>query len=226
MRIRPAAIAIAIAASAAGAVAMIRQNHRVATARAADGGVLMGDVAAYDRMSRWFLGSLFRGIAADVAGAVPPAGRVLEVGCGPGLLSIRLAGSHGLDVTGLDLDPEMIERARANAAGVADFAALSFVAGDVAALPFEDAAFDAVVSTMSMHHWPDRAAALGEIARVLRPGGRVLIWDLKPGILPFHPKTHREHEAMAGLALHPAGISDWRWPGPLVLTQRFELERD
>jgi len=45
----------------------------------------------------------------------PDGARVLEVGCGPGHLSIRLARQHGLDMTGLDLDPAMIERARANA---------------------------------------------------------------------------------------------------------------
>ena len=47
--------------------------------------------------------------------AAPDGARVLEVGCGPGHLSIRLARHHGLDVTGLDLDPAMVERARVNA---------------------------------------------------------------------------------------------------------------
>ena len=51
------------------------------------GGVLIGDAGTYDRLSRLLLGGLFRGIAADVAAWRRPAAKVLEVGCGPGLLS-------------------------------------------------------------------------------------------------------------------------------------------
>jgi hypothetical protein len=79
------------------------------------GGILIGNAGVYDACSRLLLGSLFDGIAADVVAVVPDGARVLEVGCGPGRLSIRLARRHGLDVTGLDLDPAMVERARANA---------------------------------------------------------------------------------------------------------------
>jgi cyclopropane fatty-acyl-phospholipid synthase-like methyltransferase len=84
--------------------------------RRVPGGILIGDAVVYDALShRLLLGSLFGRIAADVAAVAPDGARVLEVGCGPGHLSIRLARPHGLDVTGLDLDPAMIERARANA---------------------------------------------------------------------------------------------------------------
>ena len=108
----------AVAAAAAG-VAVVRHGRGAAKGREEQGGILIGDAAAYDAMSRLFFGSFFGSIAADVAAvaaAVAPEGaRVLEVGCGPGHLSIRLARRHGLDMTGLDLDPAMIERARANA---------------------------------------------------------------------------------------------------------------
>jgi SAM-dependent methyltransferase len=89
-------------------------------------------------MSWLVLGSFFGPIAADIAAAAPDGARVLEVGCGPGHLSIRLARQHGLDVTGLDLDPAMIERARANAdrSEDGDERWPSFLVGDVAALPF------------------------------------------------------------------------------------------
>ena len=122
-------------------------------------------------------------------------------------------------MTGLDLDPAMIDRARANA-GVAtedgDERAPTFLVGDVADLPFEDGSFDVVVSTFSMHHWSDRRPACARSARVLRPGGQALIWDLKPGVLPFHPEVDTA-SSPAGSPLGPATVTPWRWPGPLTL---------
>lgn len=213
--------------SVAGAVALTRLSRRAVTGRAAPGGVLMSDAGRYDSVSRLVFGPMFRRIAADVAATAPGAARVLEVGCGPGLLSTEMASAHGLDVTGLDLDPEMIERARANAlrSAVADGGGLAFVVGDVAALPFDDASFEAVVSTFSMHHWSDRAAGLEEIARVLAPGGRALIWDLKPGALPFHPKVHDAAEDIPPPSLTAVTVTDWRWPGRLSFARRIELVR-
>jgi ubiquinone/menaquinone biosynthesis C-methylase UbiE len=106
---------------------------------------------------------------------------VLDVGCGPGRLSILLARRHALGVTGLDLDPAMIERARRNADRAEDGEGRrpSFLVGDVASLAFPDGSFDLVVSTLSMYHWADPAAGLAEIGRVLRPGGRALVWDFR-----------------------------------------------
>jgi len=74
-------------------------------------------------------------------------------------------------VTGVDLAPEMVERADALAArcGVAD--RVAFRVGDAASLPFAEATFDAAVSTFSLHHWDDRPRGLAEVHRVLRPGG-------------------------------------------------------
>ena len=79
-----------------------------------------------------------------------------------------------LDVTGLDLDPAMIQRARENAArrGDGDGRTPSFLVGDVASLALPDESFDLVVSTLSMHHWADSRAGLAEIRRVLGQDGR------------------------------------------------------
>jgi ubiquinone/menaquinone biosynthesis C-methylase UbiE len=90
-------------------------------------------------------------------------------------------------VTGLDLDPVMIDRARANAdrPGNSDQRRPSFVVGDVATLPFPDGSFDLVVSTLSMYHWADPTTGLAEIGRVLCPSGRALIWDFRPGGRPI-----------------------------------------
>ncbi len=111
----PAAVATSVA---------LRHGRGAATGRSAPGGILIGDAAAYDAHSGLVLGSLFRSVASDVAAvaeaAAPGGAGVLEAGCGPGHLSIRMARRHGLEVTGLDLDPAMIERARANADGAGE----------------------------------------------------------------------------------------------------------
>jgi SAM-dependent methyltransferase len=123
-------------------------------------GILIGHVGAYDLHSRFLLGPLFRSIAADVA-AVANSSRVLEVGCGPGHLSLRLAREHGLDVTGLDLDPAMIDHARANAERRRRGAdrAPAFVVGDAASPPFPDDSFDLVEADKGPGRDRPRAAA-------------------------------------------------------------------
>ncbi|HYZ46169.1 MAG TPA: class I SAM-dependent methyltransferase [Actinomycetota bacterium] len=166
-------------------------------------------------------------MAADVAAVAPDGARVLEVGCGPGHLSIRLACQHGFDATGLDLDPAMIERARANAdsAEAGDERRPLFLVGDVASLPFPDGSFDLVVSTLSMHHWADPTAGLAEIGRVLRSGARALVWDFRPGVWSFHAHRRDPVEHTYGSPLHVVSATPWRWPWRFNLTQRTELVR-
>jgi SAM-dependent methyltransferase len=213
---------------AAVAGAVLRHFRGAATGHRVAGGVLIGNAGAYDALSRLLFGSFFEPIAADIAAVAPAGARVLEVGCGPGHLALRLARQHGLDVTGLDLDPAMIERARANAdrAGDGDGRRPAFYVGDVAALPFADGAFDLVVSTLSLHHWADPTAGLAEIGRVLRPGGRALIWDFRPGHQPFHAHLPDPVEHTRGSPLRVVGATPWRWPWRFTLTQRLELVRD
>jgi SAM-dependent methyltransferase len=226
-RPRKLVILLGAVASAAAVVAVVRHGRAAAKGRKEQGGILIGDAAAYDAMSRLFFGSLFGPVAADVAATVPEGARVLEVGCGPGHLSIRLARQHGLDVTGLDLDPAMIERTRANAYRARDGEERrpSFLVGDVAALPFPDGTFDLVVSTMSMHHWADPTAGLTEIARVLRPDARALVWDFRPGFVPFHGDLPDPVERTRGTPLCVVSATPWRWPWGFNLTQRIELVR-
>jgi ubiquinone/menaquinone biosynthesis C-methylase UbiE len=139
----------------------------------------------------------------EVNHVAPDGARVLEVGCGPGHLSIRLARQHGLDMTGLDLDPAMIERARANAVrpGDGDEHRPSFLLGDVASMPFPEGSFDLVLSTLSMHHWANPKAGLAEIDRILRPGARALVWDFRQGFLPFHARLPDPVERTHGVPL-------------------------
>lgn len=104
--------------------------------------------------------------------AVPDSGAVLELGCGPGWLwRENLARvPDGWRVTLSDLSPGMVAEARRGLGGHPAFVA--FEVADAQALPFPDAAFDAVVANHMLYHVPDRARALAEIRRVLLPGGR------------------------------------------------------
>jgi SAM-dependent methyltransferase len=91
---------------------------------------------------------------------------VLEVGCGPGELSVRVQEELGVAVTAIDLSPRMVELARA--------AGVDARVGDVQELPLADGTFDCVVAAWVLFHVPDVDLGLAEIARVLRPGGHLL----------------------------------------------------
>ena len=92
--------------------------------------------------------------------------RVLEVGGGPGELAERVARELGADVVMVDISERMVELARARGVDAR--------VGDVQALPFDDAAFDVAVAAWMLFHVPDLDRGLAEIARVLRPGGRLV----------------------------------------------------
>lgn len=220
-------LAAAVAVLAVGLLAFARRVRRQATGRPTAGGVVMTDARAYDRLSGRLFGSLFQPIADDAAAFAVPGARVLEVGCGPGHLATRLASEHDLDVTGLDLDPAMIERARAVAARSASAGrrTATFIVGDVAALPFPDASFHLVVSTFSMHHWADPVAGLAEINRVLRPDGRALVWDLRHGFSLFHFRSPDPVEPALASPLELVEARSWRWPWRFSIAQRLELRR-
>ncbi len=113
---------------------------------------------------------LLLGLVGDPAGR-----RILDAGCGDGALACTLA-ARGAVVTGVDPDPAMLAaaRGRADRAGVQP----TFVAGRVDRLPFPDASFDVVVAVTVLCFVPDAAGAVREMARVLRPGGRLVIGEL------------------------------------------------
>jgi SAM-dependent methyltransferase len=110
--------------------------------------------------------------AAGTAGA----GDVLDLACGPGIVTVALAPT-ARSVTAFDLTPEMLARteARAAAAGLAN---VTTRRGDAEHLPFADAAFDCVVTRLSIHHFTDPAAVLAEVRRVMKPGGRLVVSDI------------------------------------------------
>ncbi len=122
----------------------------------------------------------FAGVANPFSlGALAPGERVLDVGCGAGLDSLVAAQMVGTDgsVTGIDMTPEMLAKARAGAAELGiDYA--TFAEGEAERLPFDDASFDVVISNGVIDLVPDKDAVFSELHRVLVPGGRIQVADV------------------------------------------------
>jgi len=99
--------------------------------------------------------------------------RVLDVACGTGVVArgAREALGSGADVVGCDINPDTLKVARSASAGLA----IEWRQSDACSLPFPDSDFDVVVCQQGLQFFPDRAAALGEMRRVLRDGGRVVL---------------------------------------------------
>jgi ubiquinone/menaquinone biosynthesis C-methylase UbiE len=139
----------------------------------------------------------------------------LDVGCGTGA-AVRAASAVVDRAVGVDLSLVMIERARELAAGVAN---AEFVVGDSEQLPFPNETFTAVLCSSSFHHYPNPGRALGEMARVLATGGRLVIAEPNADLFAVrvadrllrrldrsHVGIYRSRE-LATLA-HAAGLED------------------
>lgn len=139
---------------------------------------------------------------------VSPGMAALDLCCGHGIVARALAAA-GADVIGVDFSPAMLEIARSAVPGV------RFVEGDAMALPFEDARFDAVTIGFGIPHVPDPPAAMAEVRRVLKPGGRFAysVWqEAEHSAMTYVFAAIGEHGA-PGIALPPGpGASDYADP--------------
>jgi ubiquinone/menaquinone biosynthesis C-methylase UbiE len=140
---------------------------------------------------------------------------VLDVGCGTGALLRRLAARlPDAELAGVDPAPRMLAESRKRLDGVR----LERAAAE--RLPFADASFDLVVSAMSFDHWAEQKLGLAECARVLRPGGSLVLADLFAAWLLPPRRTPRRVSAL----LRRAGFREPTWRrvynlGPLALVQ-------
>jgi demethylmenaquinone methyltransferase/2-methoxy-6-polyprenyl-1,4-benzoquinol methylase len=105
--------------------------------------------------------------------AASPSERVLDLATGTGDIALQMRASSDA-VVGLDVTPQMIRLARAKAHGVRR---VTFLVGDMAALPFASSSFEIVTTGYGLRNVPDLGAAIDEILRVLKPGGRALSLD-------------------------------------------------
>ncbi|MEV7796668.1 methyltransferase domain-containing protein [Streptomyces sp. NPDC087512] len=137
-----------------------------------------------------------------------PGQRMLDVGCGTGRPTVRIGIESGASVLGVTVSAAQVEagRDRAEKAGVAD--RVTFEQADAMALPLESGSFDAAWAIESFAHFSDRPAAIREVRRVLRPGGRIVLADCYEAV-PFTPEEVRLFQAAFALSRLPAGPEDY-----------------
>jgi arsenite methyltransferase len=171
--------------------------------------------------------------------AAQPGEHVLDVGCGPGFLVTELLDQVGIDgsITGVDGSRAMLAVAAKRVDGHDN---VVLHEADATTLPVLDGAFDAAVSVQVLEYVPDVAAALAEIHRVLRPGGRIVIWDVDWATVSWHTADHPRmrrmldawdhHLAHPSLPrtltplLHDAGFADVTAEGHAFVTNALDPE--
>jgi demethylmenaquinone methyltransferase / 2-methoxy-6-polyprenyl-1,4-benzoquinol methylase len=149
-----------------------------------------------------------------------PGLRVLDVATGTGLVAFALA-ERGCEVVGLDQSEEMLAAARARLARVPALAdRVTLVHGEAERLPFADAEFDALTFTYLLRYVDDRAATMRELARVVRPGGRIGMVEFgvpaSPPLRALWRIYTRAGLPLLGRLVSPAWLEVGRFLGPSI----------
>jgi|tagenome__1003787_1003787.scaffolds.fasta_scaffold20411079_1 arsenite methyltransferase len=179
-----------------------------------------------------------RRLAREALGAAPGE-RIVDVGCGPGFFCAELAeevGESGF-VLGLDTSPAMLAVAAGRCAGRAN---VELREGEAGSLPVEDGSFDAALCVQVLEYVPDTTAALVEMRRVLRPGGRVVVWDVDWATISINSEdaaltervlggwdehlTHRSLPRSLASRMRAAGLENVAMQGHVFATAEFDAE--
>lgn len=133
----------------------------------------------YAEHARW-MGGMHGRTARRIAEVLPRDGRYVDVGTGPGALPAAVAARRpDVTVTGVDPSQRMVELAQARLATAPRAERGQVLLGDAARLPLPDGSADVVSALLTMHHWPDLDAGIGELRRVLAPGGTVVVVEMR-----------------------------------------------
>jgi ubiquinone/menaquinone biosynthesis C-methylase UbiE len=186
----------------------------------------------YERhwMQRFLFDPVQRTVLDIAASQVSDPKAILDVGCGTGrLLRAAHARFPGALLDGVDAAPGMVEQAIV-ASG--DRSRIKFQQATAEALPFEDASFNVVLSTLTFHHWADQAKGIAEVRRVLAPGGRWVLADFIAGVLAdFIARGRMPERARLDAMLGAAGLqvvarrSLWRTLGNVAVVAIAARER-
>ena len=147
-----------------------------------------------------------RQLARDALGAAPGE-RIIDVGCGPGFYAAELLEQVGADgvVVGVDSSPAMLPAAAGRCLGRRN---AGFLAADVTSLPLQESGFDAALCVQVLEYVPDVAAVLAGLHRALRPGGRLVVWDVDWATVSWHSgdpaRMDRVLGAWDGHLAHPS----------------------
>jgi ubiquinone/menaquinone biosynthesis C-methylase UbiE len=176
--------------------------------------------AYYDDFSEWYERERGKGyhrliddLEVEIAAPFAQGRRILEAGCGTGLILGRLA-LYAASAWGFDLSASMVKKAQQRG--------LNVVLGDITHIPFADAAFDLVCSFKVLAHVPDIRAALGEIARVTKPGGFMLLEFYNPWSLRYLAKRLAGPQAVSKRRTEADVYT--RWDSPRAVRQLFPSE--
>jgi ubiquinone/menaquinone biosynthesis C-methylase UbiE len=133
--------------------------------------------------ARWYAANTkksltdFQILARRIADELPPGSSVLEVAPGPGYFAVELAKLGDYRITGLDISETFVQIARANAAEAK--VQVDFQRGNASRMPFQNSQFDYILCRAAFKNFTEPVAAIEEMYRVLKPGGRALIIDLR-----------------------------------------------
>lgn len=187
-------------------------------AKAYKGMGMEGGIARwYDKTTRRDLPE-FKALARRVAETLAPGAKVLEVAPGPGFFAIELAKIGKYEITGLDISKSFVEIAKRNARQ--EHVEVDFREGNASQMPFAESSFDFLLCRAAFKNFSEPLGALREMRRVLKPGGRALVIDLRKDV-----NKRALDDYIRGLKVGRLDAFVMRWTFRLMLVRRAYTKR-